>query len=943
MPDVELSRREGVELVRTGRFQTLTGSWNPTPQDIRAAVEAMDCPAIRKPVIRLGHTDQRFVGDGEPALGWFENLRAADDGHTLFADQVTLPWLHSVQAAAYPSRSIEGNYNHLCSEGHRHKFVIHTVALLGVTPPGVQTLRSLNDLPDMLGVAASGEVPEGAEHVQVTIMARHRSADFDEHEHPRDGDGKFAHSRGEALPDTPKDTPKPSALKRDEKLAGRIPLGKGETYTGSTVIKSAGIAAATVDTPDGPTVRLGLGIDSADYNRWSGADKGSTVVLDEQGVGKLRSVISEMFDAAKQGKQMHAVLEKRERDLQLQEQTVLNRQYPNLSKAQAKDLAAAERRIIEIGNDLDWHGEHQQGRLSGIPDAKDRDRIVELDALIAQAMNDDKDAEPMRRERRRLLATEPTYGDITAMTYARTANRVLQLRNELGDVEARRAALTADPVPLSDGDQAELDRIRAAIATNTDLWGELENGQTIAEGEIPAGWGTIRWQTTMVGDNAVHDLVVASAAGDGQDLLDGGDGRIDAADLRKLAALLDKVAAPKPVQAAAGDDAGPVHTSAVVMLVPTAEDAERLAVEGGEPAGELHVTLAYLGDAAHLGEAGQQDVIDAVSTAVNGLPVVEAEIFSVAAFNPPNSSAADDGRDRTSCLVWGLSGDLIDAVHSVVEDALSAVDRPLQHRPWHAHITALISDDLAQIPVLAERVGPVTFDRVRMAFAGQHVDIPLIGPDVSASAEPETPLVLPAAEPEHEINPDPKEDLVSTDLSAFRSRLGLDDTADEQAILSALDALKTKADTPPVPEPTAEMVAASAAAVQQAEAAEAEKNELLTEVKVLASQVTAMSTKLAEAEKEKAAAAKVTVIQAAADQGKFTPADREQWEKDYDEAPGAVTRILASIAPGTAVPVVASGKTGPAEPQATDEFSASDEALADWAKSIGIDAKELTY
>jgi 2'-5' RNA ligase len=457
-PIAELARRNGVELVRTGRFQTLTGSWNPTPADIKAAVEAMDCPAIRKPVIRIGHTDRRFVGDGEPALGWFENLRAADGGHTLVADQVTLPWLHSVQAAAYPSRSIEGNYNHRCSEGHLHPFVIHTVALLGVTPPGVQTLRSLNDLPDMLGVAASGEVPEGAEHVQVTVMA-----------------------------------------------------------------------------------------------------------------------------------------------------------------AEAPD----------------------------------------------------------------------------------------------------------------------------------------------------------------------------------------------------------------------GSEADPVHTSATVALIPTADDAARLAVDGGEPADELHVTLAYLGDAADLGAQGQQDVIDAVSSAVNGLPIFDADIFSVNIFNPPSGSTPPDARDRSTCLVWGLSGDEIDAVHEMVSGALAGVGSTEQHRPWHAHITAAFSDDMSLIPTLAERVGPVAFDRVRLAFAGAVIDIPLIElpdaadlPDYSddefvqaaASIEGDDELKifwlgkgapdLPAAEPEHRQSQPRSEggprvhrsERIPLTARPRRHRR-------REAMLAALDELKTKADAPA--EPTPEMVAAA--------------------------------------------------------------------------------------------------------------------------------------
>lgn len=664
MSDTDLARRPGVELIRTGSWAASTGSWDPTREDILAAVEAQKCPAIRNPIVKLGHTDQRFVGDGEPAMGWFENLRAGDGGHTLIADQVTLPWLNRVQAAAYPDRSIEGNYNHRCSLGHTHKFVITAVALLGVTPPAVSTLKSLQDLPGLLGVAAAQEVPEGARHVQVTI----------------------------------------------------------------------------------------------------------------------------------------------------------------------------------------------------------------------RAATDDQDE----------------------------------------DDEAR--------------------------------------------------------------------------------------------------------------------------TGAMVALIPTADDAARLAVPGGEPAEELHVTLAYLGKAANLDPAARQDIIDAVSTAVNGSPMVDADAFAVSIFNPP--SADDDGdAGRDTCIVLGLGGADLDGVHSAVAAALTGMGLPEQHSPWVPHTTLLYTTDLSKAAALTDRCGPITFDRVRIAFAGQSIDIPLLAepeqppayqgwigrayveaaagegvnpmsraqkirdawntsgapvtqwvqearadaaivvddtdrtyrlvpvtfdgdtvvfgepqvydpeadkvlvfasrassrPDVAADppqdpppAPPAQPApLLPAAEPE-QPNTDPKEDPVSTDLSAFRSRLGLDDTADEVALLAAFDAALTKAETPA--EPTPEMVAASAAV-------EKEKDELRKEVTVLASQVQTMSTRIAAAEAEKAATVKASVIQAAADQGKFTPAEREQWEKDYDEAPAAITRILASIAPGYKVPVAASGVAGSPEPVMP---SFSDDDLTDAFFGPGSAAKFKT-
>ncbi|WP_146605878.1 2'-5' RNA ligase family protein [Micromonospora craterilacus] len=366
MPDTpELTRRPGVELIRTGAWNILTGTWNATRENLASAVEAMKCPAVRKPVLKIGHTDTRFQpGDGEPAIGWIEDLRLADGGHTLIGDYVGVPaWLNSVMASAWPDRSVEGK-PFRCQLGHHHPFALRAVALLGVTPPGVGTLTSLNSLADVKALY--------------------------------------------------------------------------------------GLAAST------------------------------------------------------------------------------------------------------------------------------------------------------------------------------------------GDDDA--------------------------------------------------------------------DLIVASV--------------------------------PGAVLRAAAEQ----HTGAMVALIPAEEDAARLAVEGGEPAEQLHVTLAYLGDAVDLSAADRQDVIDAVSTAVNGFPEVNAEVFALSAFNPGAVN------DRSPCIVYGLSGDLLDAAHTLVGDALDFADAalPRQHAPWHAHMTAIYTGDLARLPELVDRVGPVRFDRLRIALAGQHIDIPLI-PDEPEPADADDSLAIAAA------------------------------------------------------------------------------------------------------------------------------------------------------------------------------------------------------
>jgi hypothetical protein len=634
MPETDLAHRPGVELVNVGSWSLISGSWSPNRTDILAAVEASRCPAVRRPKLKLGHLDPRFNTpeephlDGTPSLGWFDNLRASDDGNTLIGDQVALPWLSQVQAAAYPDRSVEGTHNARCALGHVHPFVITAVSLLGETPPGIPTLRSIksiDDLPAALGVAASGEDLQDGESVQATVRA------------------------------------------------------------------------------------------------------------------------------------------------------------------------AAE------------------------PDAADDE---------------------------------------------------------------------------------------------------------------------------------------------------------------------------------------PVHTGAMVALIPTAVDAERLAVDGGEPAGELHVTMAYLGDVADLGAQGQQDVIDAVSSAINGMPVIEADVFSVNVFNPASDNAPPDARDRDTCLVWGLSGDEIDAVHDMVGSVLIGLGSAEQHRPWHCHMTAQYTDDLSLIPSLAERIGPVTFDRVRLAFGDTVIDIPLLDDSepvdpsefsddlqvpnilmpvaaasadklreywvhgkgalkirwgekndfyrcvkqlgkfvtdpkglcntyhrealgvapgqehVSASAEP---TVLPAAEPEQVTQHEEDPVSLSDDM---RSRLGLADDADETAALAAIDELKTRAEK--TPEPTPEMVAASAAAteeVERAKTAQALMNEELTKVRDELNVIKASA----------ATTVKASFFQGLKGNGQLKPADEEVWAARYDRDPELVTEILSGRAPNSEVPVMASGTVGEPEPSGSDD--------AEWEKIVArIDA-----
>jgi hypothetical protein len=188
----------------------------------------------------------------------------------------------------------------------------------------------------------------------------------------------------------------------------------------------------------------------------------------------------------------------------------------------------------------------------------------------------------------------------------------------------------------------------------------------------------------------------------------------------------------------------PVHTGAMIALLPSPGDAARLAVDGGEPAGELHCTLMYLGEAAAIGPAVRASIVAAVRAYVDGWPPVVADGFAISLFNPPGMTQGD-GRQRDTCVVLGLSGDDLDCVHDMVTEALDdltatplpagedpdqepVLDLPDQHRPWHSHLTLAYDEDPKLVGALVDRCGPVTFDRVRVVFGGSAVDLPLNTP-----------------------------------------------------------------------------------------------------------------------------------------------------------------------------------------------------------------------
>ncbi|MEH0579099.1 MULTISPECIES: phage minor head protein [Streptomyces] len=174
----------------------------------------------------------------------------------------------------------------------------------------------------------------------------------------------------------------------------------------------------------------------------------------------------------------------------------------------------------------------------------------------------------------------------------------------------------------------------------------------------------------------------------------------------------------------------------MIALLPRDEDAQFLALPDGEDAGELHCTLWFLGDnASEWTEDQRNELVASVRARAADLPgPVTARAFGVNHWNPDSESPA---------WVWAVGDDrdsdgpgLLDArglASWALEDTHERPDTPVQHSPWAAHCTAVYTADTWPFEAMCERLGAITFDRIRIAFAGDHYDIPLGLADVSAA------------------------------------------------------------------------------------------------------------------------------------------------------------------------------------------------------------------
>lgn len=192
------------------------------------------------------------------------------------------------------------------------------------------------------------------------------------------------------------------------------------------------------------------------------------------------------------------------------------------------------------------------------------------------------------------------------------------------------------------------------------------------------------------------------------------------------------------------------QTAGMIALVPTVEDAERLAVQGGDDPDTLHLTLVYLGDDVTDWDDNRVDKLtadlDSATTALGG--PLSARVMGHALFNP---DGGPDG-DMDPCAVY-LVGDTAEVgpLRDSVLELLARHELPVaeQHTPFLPHVTGGYGVDTSAL----SEPGPVTFDRLRIALGDQEIDVPIGEPLTELDDDYEAPTPIPVDEVEVKKSP----------------------------------------------------------------------------------------------------------------------------------------------------------------------------------------------
>ncbi len=154
------------------------------------------------------------------------------------------------------------------------------------------------------------------------------------------------------------------------------------------------------------------------------------------------------------------------------------------------------------------------------------------------------------------------------------------------------------------------------------------------------------------------------------------------------------------------------HSGIMVAFMLSDDVAQQLAIPGGEPANELHCTLAYLGDADEWTPAQQQGMQRIVSQFASSHPPVGGHISGGAQFNAPEGQpepivALVDAPDLPAFRQA--------LVHALADGGYVAS----KEHGYTAHISLKFAEPGDETPIPRLPSMPLLFDRLLLAIGGE--------------------------------------------------------------------------------------------------------------------------------------------------------------------------------------------------------------------------------
>lgn len=279
------------------------------------------------------------------------------------------------------------------------------------------------------------------------------------------------------------------------RLGGKIPLAEGETLVSSSMLNTSEgrVPMAVTRSGDGLELRLGIGVPDEDARSWKGANRGGTVKLDQSGVQALQAALVDMRAKGVAGEaEGEAAWDEAER-LETARRDIVRRQYPNLTKTQARTLDKLDESIERETAAVDYLAEQlRQSETSG------------------------SGAGFMWRDRRAAA------------------------QRRLHEAQQERAQLVDDPIPLTAEDQRELDIATQRVQEAQRLASEITDGYVVSSGKIPTPWGDLFYETAIT-DTGPHYTLVRKPDDADDDWMPGDEGTtLTEGDLKKLGTHLEK-------------------------------------------------------------------------------------------------------------------------------------------------------------------------------------------------------------------------------------------------------------------------------------------------------------------------------------------------------------------------------------------------------------------